>query len=68
MILKRMIKGELVKAVSLVAMMAFSSNSLAQDKLASVAPVDVRMRAIDSVSIMHLIQKEELLENPAASL
>ena len=49
MILKRMIKGELVKAVSLVAMMAFSSNSLAQDKLASVAPVDVRMRAIDSV-------------------
>lgn len=40
----------------------------AQDKLANVAPVDVKMRAIDSISIKRLIQQEELWENPAEAL
>lgn len=42
--------------------------SFAQDKIASVAPVDVKMRAIDSVAIVRLMQKEDLLSNPASAL
>ncbi len=40
----------------------------AQDKLANMAPVDVKMRAIDSVSISRLIAQEETWENPAEAL
>lgn len=43
--------------------------SLAQDKLADLAPVDKKMRAVDSVAIMHL--QQEMMENldmPASDL
>lgn len=40
----------------------------AQDRLASVAPIDVKMRAIDSVSLVRLIQQEVDLDFPAAEL
>ncbi len=40
----------------------------AQDKLANVAPIDVKMRAIDSVSIKRLIQQEQMWEYPAETL
>ncbi len=42
----------------------------AQDKLASVAPVDTKMRAIDSIAIKRLVQHEEeiMFEFPAEDL
>lgn len=39
-----------------------------QDKLADIAPVDKKLKAIDSVAIVHLIQDEESETEPAASL
>lgn len=39
----------------------------AQDKLASIPPIDKRLRAIDSVSLVRLTEKE-FVGNPAASL
>ena len=39
----------------------------AQDKLASIPPIDKRLRAIDSVSLVRLTEKE-FIGNPAASL
>lgn len=43
---------------------------LAQDRLASVAPIDRKMRAIDSISLMRISEHESLteLQNPAAAL
>ena len=42
----------------------------AQDKLADIAPIDKKMRAIDSISMVRIGQKETMssLQNPAASL
>ena len=42
----------------------------AQDKLASIAPVDTKMRAIDSIAIKRLVQHEEeiMFEFPAEEL
>lgn len=51
---------------ALLAVAAMPSH--AQDKLANMAPVDVKMRAIDSVSIMRLIEREEAWETPAENL
>lgn len=47
-----------------------SLSSFAQDKLADIAPIDRKMRAIDSISLMRLSEKEALaeLQSPAASL
>ena len=45
----------------------FSFVTFAQDQLASVAPIDKRMRAIDSVSIAKMLEKESL-GDPASSL
>ena len=44
--------------------------ALAQDRLASIAPIDRKMRAIDSISLMRLTEKESLadLQFPAAAL
>lgn len=42
--------------LSILAM--FSLVTMAQDQLASVAPIDKRMRAIDSVSIAKMLEKE----------
>lgn len=51
--------------LSILAMFAFVAT--AQDQLASVAPIDKRMRAIDSVSIAKMLEKESL-GDPASSL
>lgn len=47
-----------------------SLSSFAQDKLADIAPIDRKMRAIDSISLMRLSEKEAMaeLQSPAASL
>lgn len=58
----------IAKTFCMVMSMAAALPVLGQDKLASVAPVDRKMRAIDSVSIVRLMQKEEALGLPAASL
>lgn len=51
--------------LSILAMFAFVA--MAQDQLASVAPIDKRMRAIDSVSIAKMLEKESF-GDPASSL
>jgi murein DD-endopeptidase MepM/ murein hydrolase activator NlpD len=47
-----------------------SLSSFAQDKLANIAPIDRKMRAIDSISLVRLSEQDALntLQNPAASL
>lgn len=49
---------------------AFSASTFAQDRLASIAPIDRKMRAIDSTTLIRMGEKETLteLQNPAASL
>ena len=49
---------------------AVTQPGTAQDKLASVAPVDTKMRAIDSIAIKRLVQHEEeiMFEFPAEDL
>ena len=42
--------------------------SVAQDQLASIAPVDKRMRAIDSVSLSKLLEVERFFGEPSADL
>lgn len=51
-------------------MFATCGASVAQDRLASVAPIDHKMRAIDSISLMRLGEQESLadLQFPAAAL
>ena len=43
---------------------------LAQDRLADIAPIDRKMRAIDSISLVRMSEQESVasLQNPAASL
>lgn len=47
-----------------------SSMIYAQDRLASIAPIDRKMRTIDSISLVRLSEHETLaeLQNPAAAL
>jgi len=51
-------------------LLAICTSSLAQDRLASIAPIDHKMRAIDSISLVRLSEQESLadLQFPAASL
>ena len=51
-----------------IALVALSAGAQAQDQLASMAPIDRKMRAIDSVSIMRLMQQEEVYQMPASAL
>ena len=51
-----------------IALVTFATGAHAQDKLASMAPIDRKMRAIDSVSIMRLIQHEDAFQMPASAL
>ena len=47
------------KRILMLLMMAMSACAgIAQDQLASVAPIDKRMRAIDSISIAKMLEKE----------
>lgn len=57
-----------LKNLLLIATMALSSATIvAQDQLASLAPVDRHVRRIDSVSIARILDRENL-QNPAFSL
>lgn len=49
---------------------AICASGIAQDRLANIAPIDQKMRAIDSISLMRLQEGEALanLQNPAAAL
>ena len=49
---------------------AVCASPLAQDRLADIAPIDRKMRAIDSISLVRLSEHEAIadLQNPAASL
>ncbi len=49
-------------------MACVATSGVAQDKLASMAPVDKKMRAIDSLSIVRLLQHEESAQPPASAL
>ena len=49
-------------------MACVATSGVAQDKLASMAPVDKKMRAIDSLSIVRLLQNEETTQTPASAL
>ena len=51
-------------------LLAFCAAGTAQDRLASVAPIDHKMRAVDSIALMRLGTRETLteLQNPAAAL
>ncbi len=58
----------LLKTTALAACMALvATGASAQDLLASQAPVDKKMRAVDSIAIQRLLQTEDL-EDPAAEL
>lgn len=59
------------KTLTVLSMLfAFCASTFAQDRLANIAPIDRKMRAIDSISLVRLSEKEALadLQNPAASL
>jgi len=61
----------LIKSSFIVlALSAFAQPTFAQDLLARQAPIDKKMRAVDSIAIQRLFQKEqeESLEDPAAEL
>ena len=49
---------------------AVCASTVAQDRLADIAPIDRKMRAIDSISLVRLSEHEAMadLQNPAASL
>ncbi len=55
---------------TLTLILATCTSSIAQDRLASIAPIDRKMRAIDSISLVRLGEQETLaeLQNPAAAL
>lgn len=55
---------------SLSLLFALSAGSVAQDRLADIAPIDRKMHTIDSIALANLIEKESLadLEFPAAAL
>ena len=57
---KRLIMFSLLTICALVA--------VAQDLLASIAPIDKRMRAIDSVSLSKLLEVERFFGEPSANL
>ena len=55
---------------TLTLILATCASSVAQDRLASVAPIDRKMRAIDSIALVRIGEQESLtdLQNPAAAL
>jgi len=59
---------ELVKHTAVAAMLSFFAlPSMGQDMIARQAPVDIKLRAMDSVAIQRLFEQENL-EDPAAEL
>lgn len=63
--IRKLKTGLMVAALSLAALPA-----MGQDMLANAAPVDKKMRAVDSVAINRLVEAEAIwdLDNPAADL
>lgn len=61
---------QIKKGLALASMVLVATPVLGQDLLADVAPVDKKMRAVDSVELNRLVDMEQLwdLENPAAEL
>lgn len=55
------------RTAAALSFIAFMTPVMGQDMIARQAPVDKKMRAIDSVEIQRLFQQEDL-ENPAADL
>lgn len=56
---------------TLTLILATCAGSIAQDRLASIAPIDRKMRAIDSISLMRITEQQESvadLQFPAAAL
>ena len=67
--MQNMMKTMIVrKLFFMMAMACVATSGIAQDKLASMAPVDKKMRAIDSLSIVRLLQHEESSQAPASAL
>lgn len=62
-----MIKTFIRKTTATLLLTTLALPSMGQDLLARQAPVDVKMRAVDSVAIQRLFQQENL-EDPAADL
>ena len=63
-----MIIAKSLKSVALLVMTVFASTPLqAQDLLARQAPVDRKMKAVDSIALNRLIE-QEMFENPAGDL
>ena len=63
-----MIIAKSLKSVALLVMTVFASTpSQAQDLLARQAPVDRKMKAVDSIVLNRLIE-QEMYENPAGDL
>ena len=64
-------KSKMIRTIAksiLLALMSLSTTSMqAQDLLARQAPVDKKMKKVDSVALNRLIY-QEMLENPAADL
>ena len=56
------------KFIFMMFMACVATPGVAQDKLASMAPVDKKMRTIDSLSIVRLLQHEEAAQAPASAL
>ncbi|MBO7099646.1 MAG: peptidoglycan DD-metalloendopeptidase family protein [Bacteroidaceae bacterium] len=56
------------KFIFMMVMACAATSGVAQDKLASMAPVDKKMRTIDSLSIVRLLQHEESAQPPASAL
>ena len=56
------------KFIFMMFMACVATSGVAQDKLASIAPVDKKMRTIDSLSIVRLLQHEEAAQPPASAL
>lgn len=55
---------------TLTLLLSFCAGSVAQDRLASIAPIDRKMQTIDSISLVRISRQESLadLQNPAAAL
>ena len=65
---KKMIIGKIFKTTALLALMSFTSlPSQGQDLLARQAPVDRKMKAVDSI-VLHRLIEQETFENPAGDL
>jgi murein DD-endopeptidase MepM/ murein hydrolase activator NlpD len=63
-----MITSKVFKTAAILALMSFTSiPSQGQDLLARQAPVDRKMKAVDSIVLNKLIE-QEMLENPAGDL